>query len=195
MADSAQDRNLPASQRKIDKARADGQVAMALTDLNNLFGAIDTLRIPVEYLAELFTAGEVGPVRASLQRLAAMRSYMRAANLGEEFDESIPEAVRLSGDEIEAMYRLLAIAKYQDRYVIPSGAGSDAHRLDAIATGCSLDGDGGPGMTAFDAMARLTSLSLMPPTAPCTTCTRTSSVLSLTSDCAGVPLCSASVPV
>jgi nitrate reductase beta subunit len=37
--------------------------------------------------------------------------------------------------------------------VIPNGAGSDAHRLDALATGCSLDGDGGPGMTAFDAMA------------------------------------------
>jgi nitrate reductase beta subunit len=120
---------------------------------NNLFGAIDTLRIPIEYLAELFTAGEVGPVRASLQRLAAMRAYMRSANLGEEFDETIPESVRLTGEEIESMYRLLAIAKYQDRYVIPSGAGSDAHRLDAIATGCSLDGDGGPGMSAFDAMA------------------------------------------
>ncbi len=120
---------------------------------NNLFGAIDALRIPVEYLAELFTAGDVGPVRAALQRLAAMRSYMRAANLGEEFDETIPAAVRLRGEEIESMYRLLAIAKYGDRYVIPSGAGSDAHRLDALATGCSLDGDGGPGMTAFDTMA------------------------------------------
>jgi nitrate reductase beta subunit len=78
---------------------------------------------------------------------------MRAANLGEDFDETIPESVRLSGDEIESMYRLLAIAKYEERYVIPSGAGSHAHRLDALATGCSLDGDGGPGMTAFDAMA------------------------------------------
>jgi nitrate reductase / nitrite oxidoreductase, beta subunit len=133
---------------------------------NNLFGAIDALRIPIEYLAELFTAGDVGPVRAALQRLAAMRSYMRAANLGEDFDETIPAAVRLSGDEIESMYRLLAIAKYSDRYVIPSGAGSDAHRLDALATGCSLDGDGGPGMTAFDAMVdkfHLTDTNGAPP--------------------------------
>jgi len=121
--------------------------------VGNLFGAIDALRIPVEYLAELFTAGDVGPVRAALQRLAAMRSYMRSANYGEEFDETILDSVRLSGNEIEAMYRLLAIAKYADRYVIPSSAGSDAHRLDALATGCSLDGDGGPGMSAFDAMA------------------------------------------
>jgi nitrate reductase beta subunit len=40
-----------------------------------------------------------------------MRAYMRSANLGEEFDETIPESVRLTGEEIESMYRLLAIAK------------------------------------------------------------------------------------
>ncbi|MGH3672227.1 MAG: nitrate reductase subunit beta [Pseudonocardiaceae bacterium] len=121
-------------------------------DPGNLFGAIDALRIPVEYLAELFTAGDVGPVRASLQRLAAMRAYMRRVNLGEPAQPEIAESVRLTPAEIEAMYRLLAIAKYDERYVIPSAAGSDAHRLDALATGCSLDSDGGPGMTAFDVM-------------------------------------------
>jgi nitrate reductase beta subunit len=121
-------------------------------DAGNLFGAIDALRIPVEYLAELFTAGDVGPVRASLQRLAAMRAHMRQVNLGESVDPEIAKSVRLTTDEIEAMYRLLAIAKYEHRYVIPSAAGSDAHRLDALATGCSLDSDGGPGMTAFDVM-------------------------------------------
>ena len=50
----------------------------------NLFGAIDALRIPVEYLAELFTAGDPAPVNAVLRRLAAMRSYMRDINLGRE---------------------------------------------------------------------------------------------------------------
>jgi nitrate reductase beta subunit len=119
---------------------------------SNLFGAIDALRIPVEYLAELFTAGDVGPVRASLQRLAAMRSFMRSVNLGEEPDPSIAPSVRLEPEEIEAMYRLLAIAKYEHRYVIPTGAGARAHELDSLATGCSLDTDGGPGMTAFDQM-------------------------------------------
>jgi nitrate reductase / nitrite oxidoreductase, beta subunit len=121
-------------------------------DPGNLFGAIDALRIPVEYLAELFTAGDLGPVRASLQRLAAMRAHMRRVNLGEPIRPEIAESVRLTPAEIEAMYRLLAIAKYEHRYVIPSAAGSDAHRLDALATGCSLDSDGGPGMTAFDVM-------------------------------------------
>ncbi|MBD8506793.1 nitrate reductase subunit beta [Hoyosella sp. G463] len=127
-------------------------------DGDNLFGAIDALRIPIEYLAELFTAGDPGPVRAALQRLAAMRSHMRQINLGEEVDPTIAESVRLTSYEVEAMYRLLAVAKYDERYVIPTGATSDAHKLEAIATSCSLDTDGGPGMnpagmTAFDAMA------------------------------------------
>ena len=51
-------------------------------DRGNLFAAIDTLRIPVEYLANLFTAGDVEPVDGVLKKLAAMRSYMRDINLG-----------------------------------------------------------------------------------------------------------------
>jgi nitrate reductase beta subunit len=53
-------------------------------DAGNLFAAIDTLRIPVEYLANLFTAGDVAPVDRCSSKLAAMRSYMRDINLGNE---------------------------------------------------------------------------------------------------------------
>src|SRR5699024_5446539 len=51
-------------------------------DADNLFAAIDALRIPVEYLANLFTAGDVPTVERVLYRMAAMRSYMRDINLG-----------------------------------------------------------------------------------------------------------------
>ncbi|MBL1083848.1 nitrate reductase subunit beta [Streptomyces actinomycinicus] len=117
-------------------------------DAENLFGAIDTLRIPLEYLAEMFTAGDTGPVRAALDRLAAMRSHMRALNLGEEPDTAVAAAVGMEPDEIEAMYRLLAIATNEDRYVIPTAAAGDARRLEesALPGGCSLDYAGGPGM-------------------------------------------------
>ncbi len=60
----------------------------------NLFGAVDALRIPVEYLAGLFTAGDPAPVTDVLRRLAAMRSYQRRINLGEERDESIADRGR-----------------------------------------------------------------------------------------------------
>ncbi|HXV92849.1 MAG TPA: nitrate reductase subunit beta, partial [Pseudonocardia sp.] len=113
-------------------------------DAGNLFGAIDALRIPVEYLAELFTAGDAGPVRAVLQKLAAMRSYMRDVTLDRPRDEGIARAVEMTGAEIVEMYRLLAIAKYDERYVIPTAYEAQAHHLEEI--GCSLDVDGGPGM-------------------------------------------------
>ncbi|MDP3713178.1 MAG: nitrate reductase subunit beta [Mycobacteriales bacterium] len=118
----------------------------------NLFGAIDTLRIPVDYLAELFTAGDPTPVRNVLARLAAMRSFMRDINLGREPDLSIPDAVGMTPEDIEDMHRLLAIAKYDERYVIPTAHSEDrdplqmAHSLEELATECSLDYEDGPGM-------------------------------------------------
>ncbi|WP_407837322.1 nitrate reductase subunit beta [Streptomyces sp. DSM 116496] len=98
-------------------------------DAGNLFGAIDAMRIPVEYLAAILTAGDTVPVEAVLRRMAAMRAYMRRVNLGEAKDESIAEAVGLTGQEMEDMFRLLAIAKIEDRFVIPTAARSDAEAL------------------------------------------------------------------
>lgn len=109
-----------------------------------LLGAIEALRIPVEYLAELFTAGDTAVVDTVLRRLAAMRSYMRDVTLGREPDADIPAAVGMTEEEIYEMYRLMAIAKYDDRYVIPTAHLEQAEKLDEM--GCSLDYDEGPGM-------------------------------------------------
>ncbi|MGP3769846.1 nitrate reductase subunit beta [Streptomyces sp. SDT5-1] len=113
---------------------------------HNLFAAVDALRIPVDYLARLFTAGDPAPVDAVLRRLAAMRSYMRDINLGREPDDAIPEKVGMSGEQMYDMYRLLALAKYDERYVIPSTHAEEAHRLEELGAECELDRDGGPGM-------------------------------------------------
>ncbi|SEN75810.1 nitrate reductase subunit beta [Nonomuraea pusilla] len=115
-------------------------------DAGNLFGAIDSLRIPIGYLAELFTAGDPEPVRLVLRRLAAMRSYMRRINLGQDRDESIAAAVGMSGRQVEDMHRLLALAPYDERYVIPRAHAEQGAQLEELATGCSLDYEGGPGM-------------------------------------------------
>jgi len=114
--------------------------------VDTLFAAIESLRIPVEYLAELFSAGDPEPVAGVLRKLAAMRSYMRDINLGREPQESIPASVGMTGEAMYEMYRLLAIAAYDERYVIPPAHAETAHRLEELATDCSLDYDGGPGM-------------------------------------------------
>jgi nitrate reductase beta subunit len=89
-------------------------------------------------------------VRDVLARLAAMRSFMRDVNLGRDTRPEVAEAVGMTPEEIQDMYRLLAIAKYDERYVIPPAHAEhpdmydEAHRLEEMA--CSLDYDGGPGM-------------------------------------------------
>ena len=115
-------------------------------DAESLFAAIDALRIPVEYLANLFTAGDVPTVERVLYRMAAMRSYMRDINLEREPQEGIANAVGMTGEEMQEMYRLLAIAKYEDRYVIPVGHHESAHDLESTGTDCPLNAPGGPGM-------------------------------------------------
>jgi nitrate reductase beta subunit len=74
-----------------------------------------------------------------------MRAYQRRVNLGEERDESIATAVGMTGQDIEDMYRLLAIAKYEDRYVIPQAHTELAGRLMEQQGTCGLDFEGGPG--------------------------------------------------
>ncbi|MDA8275371.1 MAG: nitrate reductase subunit beta [Actinomycetota bacterium] len=116
-------------------------------DADSVFAAIDALRIPIEYLANLFTAGEVAPVRMALRRLAMVRAVMRAHQLGTHPAVDLAE-VGLTEDDAEDLFRLLAIARYEDRYVVPPAHAEDAGRLLAQhdLSGCSLDSDGGPGM-------------------------------------------------
>jgi nitrate reductase beta subunit len=52
----------------------------------------------------------------------------------------------MSEESMYDMYRLLAIAKYDERYVIPSAHTEQAHSLEELATECALDYEGGPGM-------------------------------------------------
>jgi nitrate reductase beta subunit len=113
-------------------------------DRGTLFGAIEALRIPVEYLAELFTAGRTDIVTGVLRKLAAMRAYMRDVTLGRDGDPSIPASVGMTEESLYEMYRLMAIAKYAERYVIPTAHVERAHELEEL--GCSLDYDEGPGM-------------------------------------------------
>ena len=82
-------------------------------------------------------------IRRVLRRLAAMRGVMRRLQLDGDRDEELARSVGLDTAELEAMYRLLAIAKYEDRYVIPKAHAELADRLEAEHAGCSLEG--GPG--------------------------------------------------
>jgi nitrate reductase beta subunit len=115
---------------------------------DRVFATIDSLRIPCEYLANLFTAGKVDTVRTVLRKLAVVRTVQRGAQLGLTANDELPKTVGATRAEIDDLYRLLAIAKYEDRYVIPKAHAEDAGRLMSQHEQlfCSLDSEGGPGM-------------------------------------------------
>jgi nitrate reductase beta subunit len=69
---------------------------------------------------------------------------MRDINLGREPQPHIPESVGMNEEQIYQMYRLLALAKYEERYVIPTAYTPGDGPLDE--PGCALSFDGGPGM-------------------------------------------------
>jgi nitrate reductase / nitrite oxidoreductase, beta subunit len=80
-----------------------------------------TMRLPVQYLANLLTAGEEAPIESALNRLIAMRSYMRSVNVEGIADTTALDAAGLTEEEALEMYRYLAIANYEDRFVLPTG--------------------------------------------------------------------------
>ena len=49
----------------------------------------------------------------------------------------------MSEEQMYDMYRLLAIAKYDERYVIPPAHAEQAHSLEELATECSVSAYGG----------------------------------------------------
>ena len=81
---------------------------------------VRSLRIPVRYLANLLTAGDEAPVVSALERMMAMRAYMRAKTVDGVIDEEIATRVGLSGRVIEEMYKIMSLADYEDRFVIPT---------------------------------------------------------------------------
>ena len=57
---------------------------------------------------------------SALERMLAMRAYMRAKTIDGVIDEVVAEKVGMTGDMIEEMYHVMAIANYEDRFVIPT---------------------------------------------------------------------------
>ena len=103
------------------------------------------MRIPVRYLANLLTAGKEEPVVSALERMLAMRAYMRSKSVDGVIDEGYAERVGMTGAMIEEMYHVMAIANYEDRFVIPTShreIGEDAYDVRgscgfSFGNGCS----------------------------------------------------------
>ncbi|GMV04625.1 MAG: nitrate reductase subunit beta [Gemmatimonadota bacterium] len=100
------------------------------TTTREMFGTIADSRFPLEYMASLFSAGNTDAVADRLKKLMAVRLHRRQTTVGDLRPEMVAEALAdtaLSPESADAIYYLTALAKFDDRFVIPA-----AHREQAI---------------------------------------------------------------
>ncbi|HEU0198899.1 MAG TPA: nitrate reductase subunit beta [Burkholderiaceae bacterium] len=81
---------------------------------------VSSLRIPLKYLSNLFTAGDEAPVARALERMLAMRSFMRGRHVDGVDNAAALQQAGLTRPMVEEMYKIMAIANYEDRFVIPT---------------------------------------------------------------------------
>ncbi len=117
----------------IQNAAQAGKIGMdgAMPDVRDL-------RIPLKYLANMLTAGDEAPVAQALERMLAMRAYMRAKTLEGVRDEAVAARVGLTGEIIEDMYKIMAIADYEDRFVIPTTHREQVEEAYDLRGGCGF---------------------------------------------------------
>lgn len=104
---------------------ADGRVNLAAAGEDDpvaLFGSIEQARVPLAYMARLFSAGNTDEIVRVYRKLLAVRVYRRAQSVG---DVSAAEAMRiladagLTPDRAEAIFKLTATPTFEERFVIP----------------------------------------------------------------------------
>ena len=86
----------------------------------------DEMRVPLTYLASLFSAGNTEVVGDILQKLLDMRMYMKMRTQNDGM--AVSTNPHLSDDDMYAMYKLLALAKYKDRFVLPTDVDVDREK-------------------------------------------------------------------
>ena len=100
------------------------------TSTKELWGTLDQARFPLKYLASLFSAGNEEQVKARLKKLMAVRMYRRWKTVGDVTEEKSNEVLKDAGltkEMAEDIYTLTALAKFDDRFVVPA-----SHREQAL---------------------------------------------------------------
>ena len=100
------------------------------TSTEELWGTIEEARFPLQYMANLFSAGDTCKIKDIMKKLMAVRIHRRDKTVGDLDKENVKKTlkdVNLSTDEADDIYYLTSLAKFDDRFVIPP-----AHREQAI---------------------------------------------------------------
>jgi len=88
----------------------------------DFFSSLESARVPLRYMANLFAAGNESAITAVYRKLIAVRIYKRAQNVGDIPTEEVDNALSIgqtTPEEAEAIFRLTSLPVFDDRFVIP----------------------------------------------------------------------------
>ena len=83
-------------------------------------------------------AGDTAPVVRALERMLAMRAYQRDKHVDRRLNLGVLQQVGLTQAEVEEMYQVMAIANYEDRFVIPTTHREYAENTFNVRGGCGF---------------------------------------------------------
>ena len=90
------------------------------TDSDSVLPTLDNFRVPVKYLASMFSAGNVDEVKTALNRQLALRRYRRSIRVDGDPDLEVLEQSGLTEEDAQDMHRLLSLAFLDERFVVPT---------------------------------------------------------------------------
>jgi nitrate reductase beta subunit len=91
-------------------------------ETEDLFHDIDSSRVPMKFLANLFGAGHEGVVRYAMAKQKAVRWHRRAETVGDisrELADRMLHEANCTREEADEIYKLTALCTLEDRFVIP----------------------------------------------------------------------------
>ncbi len=89
---------------------------------DSFFSDLEKARLPIKYLANLFSAGNEEIIEGVMKKLMAVRYFKRSEDLADVEPETARRVLReagLTADEAEAIYRMTALPTVYERYVMP----------------------------------------------------------------------------
>ena len=98
----------------------------------DFFSSLESARLPMRYMASLFSAGDESHVVAAYRKLIGVRIYKRAQTVGDISMEAAGRAMQeaqLTPEQIEDIYYLTALAGFDERMVIPPALREQAIEL------------------------------------------------------------------
>jgi len=97
---------------------------------DDFFHDIEDARVPLKFLANLFSVGDEEKIRFTLRKQKAVRWYRRAQTVGDIDEQTVDEILKKADttrEEAEAIFNLTALATLRDRFAIPP-----MHREEAL---------------------------------------------------------------